>query len=50
METTMIDKKWIVQFEDGYMKRYTNVQLRDILILKRTEKIGRQLDYVLVST
>ena len=43
-------QKWLVKFDDGFAKKYTKDNLEGILIHQQGEKVGRQLDYVLVST
>ena len=43
-------QKWVVKFTDGFTKKYARDGLSDILIRQQEEKVGRQLDYVLVST
>ena len=43
------DRRWIVRFADGYTKRYNKQSLLKILIYKETAKIGKQLDYALIS-
>ena len=35
------EKRWIVRFADGYVKRYGEKELRKILIVKEKEKIGK---------
>ena len=43
-------KSWTVRFSDGHVKRYQDQkQLEKILAYKETEKVGSQLDYILVS-
>ena len=42
-------QKWLVRFDDGYVGRYDRRALEKILIVEETEKIGKQLDYILVS-
>ena len=40
----------VIKFGDSYVREYTRKGLRKILVHTVSEKIGRQLDYVLVST
>ena len=42
-------RKWIVKYQDGYVARYTRKELQKLLVVVETEKIGKQLDYILVS-
>ena len=41
---------WVVKFNDGYVCKLTRKKLEHILIRTKKEKIGRQLDYILIST
>ena len=41
---------WVVRFDDKYVKHYTRKDLEKILIRTVAKKVGRQLDYVLVSS
>ena len=44
------DQEWLVNFTDGYTNRYRRAQLEKILVHTVKKKVGRQLDYILVST
>jgi hypothetical protein len=43
-------QKWIAKYQDGYIRHYTRNQIEKVLVHACKEKIGRQLDYILVST
>ena len=44
------EQEWLVKFDDGYTHKYRRRNLEKILIHVTKEKIGRQLDYILVSS
>ena len=44
------NQEWLVKFKDGYTHRYRRRQLENILVHVSKPKVGKQLDYVLVST
>ena len=43
-------QRWVVRFSDKYVKHYARNGLQKILIHVQSAKVGRQLDYILVST
>ena len=43
-------QKWLIRYTDGYVQRVDRTRLKRLLVVKETIKVGRQLDYVLVST
>ena len=43
-------RKWLVKFDDGHIKNYNRAGLEKVLTRTKRTKVGRQLDYVLVST
>ena len=43
-------QRWVVTFDDGYTSKYSRKQLSNILVRQTSEKTGKQLDYVLVSS
>ena len=42
-------RRWKVQFTDGYVKSYSESDLENILVLRKRETEGKQLDYIMVS-
>ena len=44
------EQEWVVRYADGHTHRYRRHDLEKVLVHTTKEKIGRQLDYVLVST
>ena len=42
-------RKWRIQFDDGYVKSYSESEVEDILVLRKREFEGKQLDYIMVS-
>ena len=51
--TKAIDGKqnWIVKFRDGYIKHYNDRrELEEKMVFRQSPQMGRQLDYILVST
>ena len=44
------EQQWLVKFDDGYIKIYDRKALEAILVREPSEKVGRQLDYILIST
>ena len=44
-----IRRNWIVRFADGYTKKYSKKALQKIMVIHETEKIAKQLDYILIS-
>ena len=43
-------QKWVIKFTDNYVRHYTRKQLENILVRCKRDKIGKQIDYILVST
>ena len=43
-------QEWTVRFDDNYTTKFRKRRLKQCLIHVEKEKIGRQLDYILVST
>ena len=43
-------QKWIVKYTDNYVRHYGRKQLENILTRIKKEKIGKQIDYVIVSS
>ena len=43
-------QKWVVKYTDNYVRHYTRKQLENILVRSKRAKIGKQIDYILVST
>ena len=43
-------RTWKVKFKDGYIATYERARLKNILTRAKRETIGRQLDYIMVST
>jgi hypothetical protein len=43
------EREWVVRFKDKYVRRYTRKELEKILLVVETDKVGKQLDYVMVS-
>ena len=50
--TQQIDntQTWTIRYQDGYTHRCKRKQLEKMLVHVVREKVGRQLDYILVST
>ena len=42
-------RKWKAKFDDGYVKSYLESELDSILVLRKRETVGKQLDYIVVS-
>ena len=40
---------WIVRYQDGYIKTYSERKLKKILVHVTTKKNGHQIDYICVS-
>ena len=43
-------QQWVVKYTDNYIRRYNRKQIEKILVRTKREKIGKQLDYILVSS
>ena len=43
-------QKWVVKFADNYVRHYDRKSLEKILVRTRSKKVGKQFDYILVST
>ena len=43
-------KKWVVQFDDGFVLRCGQKMLGRLLTTKKKKQIGKQFDYVMVSS
>ena len=43
-------KKWVIKFDDGLVLRCGPKTLSKLLVTKKKKQIGKQLDYILVST
>ena len=43
-------KRWIVQFDDGFVLRCGQKTLKKLLIVTKKKQLGKQLDYILVSS
>ena len=41
--------RWHVRFKDGHVMQTTESKLKSMLVYERKKKIGRQLDYILIS-
>ena len=43
-------KKWLIRFDDGYNLRCGPKTLKKLLVKSKKARLGKQLDYILVST
>lgn len=43
-------QKWTVKFSDKYVKQYERKELERILVRSKREKLGKQIDYIMVSS
>ena len=41
--------RWYLRFSDGHVMQTTETKLKSMLVYERKKKVGRQLDYILVS-
>ena len=43
-------KRWVIQFEDGFVVRCGEKTLAKMLVVRKRKQIGKQLDYIMVSS